>query len=865
MLIYQTEDQVLSLEEASINVDALVNDSVADQHGKTTAIALPTLETPRRSTPTIPPGFSAPAAAHILSTEHITRPLSRTATSTIAPATPTVPVTSAQATPVKSKKSKQASEATESVNPNKTDQDAGSAQRPATPPALSRKSSSAKSKIAQESLKKTAEAAPTKATKENKKSAVSTSKATTPKKASVTKAGQVPADTTPQKVAKEVASPVTVPSSSKRQHPGKLDIAAATKPPENEQSAIPGWVKSEPQSKPARTASAVPNAWVPASPAATSTGSPVKKPTAARTLRVVATPKAEVSSPWSAASPASHPQVPTVEKLRSRQASIASVNFPGTPASDLVSDTASITSTSISRANSPPPVGGKVGSAPVRKKTKSQQKKERQERARLEEERAMAMEEHNAEPEVVQEPLMGRKKKAKKPANNPKPLAVLTKSQPQSPKPVEIEEVDEHTEAPIVPPAAKKTQTTTKTSPSPSTESPSLGESKVKREVSAQAILADLQKTGEIIASSLEFFRPPSSSLAHASRLVQPSGGPVAPPDLKMHLSPADVEALSKKLPVRLSGSDGKADSNTLITPHGRFFWGLARELEEKALELEQRIEEFQGTSCYRARKGKSQEAQLVSQALPALATALKEAGANFVKSTDPTMSPIESGLIGTNSLALPPVQTPSDLPPSQAQGQQQQAPADAGTYLNQFVLPKTDSPVPNSSRTEMAAVGGLPGAGTANMSVNVNKIAKAARAVAEGGAVGTELEGMGVMAADLVGGVFVQGLEALVGAGLNFSSSNQDMTLEGNGNVSLNGKGIDVQNLVSAVETGGGLRDLTGRGILGSGKGRRPVLSTEEAEQAMLAAKKDHEALEKKLVAVMKRNKRIAGGSSKG
>ncbi|CAI6316052.1 unnamed protein product [Periconia digitata] len=856
------EDQIFSLEEeASINVDALVNDSVADPQGKPATIALQTVDLPRRSTPTIPPGFTAPAVPHAIGAEQLARPLSRSAGPIIAPAVPVVPVTPGQAaTSVKTKKSKKVVETAESADHNKDDISTNAESHAVTPPSSSKKSSSVKSKPTQESLKKTVEVAPVITTKENKKSAPSTSKATTPKKTGGVKGGQTAVDISPQKDSKDAPSSVTTPASSKRQHPGKLDIAAATKPAELEQPSVPGWVKSESQVKATRTASTAPNAWTPGSPAAISTGSPVKKTTAARTLRVVATPKTESPSPWSAASTTSHPQVPTVEKLRSRQASIASVNLPGTPVSELVSDTASITSTSISRANSPPPVGGKVGSAPVRKKTKSQQKKERQERARQEEERALAMEEHKSEPEVVQEPLMGRKKKAKKPANNPKPLHVPTKAPPQSPKPVEVEEVNEQAEPPEAPPVATKkpqirSSTPLRVDPHPPPES------KERRETTAQAIIADLQKTGELIASTLEFFKPLSSSLAQSSRPVQSSGGPVSPPDLKMHLSPADVEALSKKQPVRLTGNDGKIDSNTLITPHGKFFWGLTKELEERVLELEKHIDNLKGPGRFHTHRGLSQQHRLASQALPALATALKEAGATLSKSSG---QQLDSALLGATALPLPPVQNTSDLPPPQSQAQQQQAPADAGSYLNQFVLPKTDSPVPNSSRTEMAAVGGLPGSGTANMSVNVNKLAKAARAVAEGGAVGTELEGMGVMAADLLGGVFVQGLETLVGAGLDFSTSSQDITLEGNGNVSLNSRGVDVQNLVSAFETGGGLRDLTSRGILGSGKGRRPVLSMDEAEQAMLAAKKDHEALEKKLAAVMKRNKKMVGGSGR-
>jgi hypothetical protein len=37
-------------------------------------------------------------------------------------------------------------------------------------------------------------------------------------------------------------------------------------------------------------------------------------------------------------------------------------------------------------------------------------------------------------------------------------------------------------------------------------------------------------------------------------------------------------------------------------------------------------------------------------------------------------------------------------------------------------------------------------------------------------------------------------------------------------------------------------------------------VLGLDEAEQAMLAARKEHEVLEKKLAAMMKKNKKVVG-----
>tara|TARA_R110002003_G_scaffold878_13_gene21760 strand:- start:2162 stop:3682 length:1521 start_codon:yes stop_codon:yes gene_type:complete len=505
----------------------------------------------------------------------------------------------------------------------------------------------------------------------------------------------------------------------------------------------------------------------------------------------------------------------------------------------------------MSRANSPPPIGGKVGTAPVRKKTKSQAKKDRQERKRQIEEE-MAIEETKSDVEVVQAPIIGRKKKAKKPASNPKIPAAVAKHQPASPKPVTVE--DDPAEAPAV--AAKTTQSA-KTSTTATPDPEHIPEPKDKREHTAQSIMADLQRTGELLASTLEFFKPLSSSLTHASRAA-PSSNLSGPPDLKIHFSEAELEALAKKKPVRLTGHDDKSDSRTLITPNGKFFWGLSEELEEKALQLEKQIEELRGHARFHPRKHTSghhsQATGAQSQTkdvLPAIATALKEAGKKLGDRNTQQIPKLDTqSILDETAQELPP-------PPPQSQ-----TPADAGAYLNQFVLPKTDNPPPNQPRPEMAAVGGAPGAGTANISVNAGKFAKAAQAVVEGGAVGsTEIDGMGMMAADLLGGVFVQGLEALVGAGLGFQSS-QEFGLDASGNITLGrgGGGLDVQGLMTAIESSSGIAGGDGA----SRYGRGSVMSLEEAERAMLGARREHDVLEKKLAALMKKNKKLFCGSGK-
>jgi hypothetical protein len=487
-------------------------------------------------------------------------------------------------------------------------------------------------------------------------------------------------------------------------------------------------------------------------------------------------------------------------------------------------------------------MGGKVGTAPVRKKTKSQAKKDRQERKKqIEEEQ---LEDTKSDVEVMQAPITARKKKAKKPSATSKPIAAAFKSQPASPKPATVEE--EHAEVPTATlrrVSSPKISAKATPEPEPEPEQP-----KEKRENSAQSIMADLQRTGELLVSTLEFFKPLSSSLTHTSRSSQ-NGNVAAPPDLRLHFSQADLEALAKKKPVRLNSQEGKPDSRTLITPNGKFFWGLTEELETKALELEKHIEELKGHARFH----------------PPIATALKEAGKKLNTNGGQQMPRLDnsSGILGSTNVPLPPVQGQDASMPQVPPPQQQQTPADAGAYLNQYVLPKTDNPPPNQPRPEMAAVGGAPGAGTANISVNANRFAKAAKAVVEGGAVGsTEIDGMGMMAADRSGGVFVQGLEALVGAGLGYQST-PEFGLDGNGNITLgngNTGGLDMQGLMNAIET------TAGMGGYGSNtrRGRGSVLTMEEAEQAMHAARREHDVLEKKLNALMKKNKKLATGVGK-
>lgn len=152
----------------------------------------------------------------------------------------------------------------------------------------------------------------------------------------------------------------------------------------------------------------------PLAPASTPTGTSVQSPLARnpKTLRIPPSKKSETPAP-SVATPSSTTSTFAPALPASRQASRVSASRqerPGTPTSEAISDNASITSTSFSRANSPPP--SRIGSAPMRNTTKSQNKRARKhQRGDLE----VIAAKQEAEPEA--EPIQARKKKQKKDRN----------------------------------------------------------------------------------------------------------------------------------------------------------------------------------------------------------------------------------------------------------------------------------------------------------------------------------------------------------------------------------------------------------------------------------------------------------------
>ena len=243
--------------------------------------------------------------------------------------------------------------------------------------------------------------------------------------------------------------------------------------------------------------------------------------TQSKTIRLTETPKYEISSPGTVPSQGSG--------QASRRPSITSLNRPESPASEKISDNVSYTSASISRANSPPP--NKVGSAPARRVTKSQQKKERQERAKKAEEEAIKKDEPatKVEEPVVQAPIVGRKKKTKKTKEktgatadstptvtrppSPEPQQPAAKEMPPPPPVGSVKGTKESNKQIKLPPIAPMEQELSSSIPGiPAPPEPDQG---TPAQSTVADVFASLQASGELPANVIETLFKPITSASH--------------------------------------------------------------------------------------------------------------------------------------------------------------------------------------------------------------------------------------------------------------------------------------------------------------------------------------------------------------
>ena len=406
-------------------------------------------------------------------------------------------------------------------------------------------------------------------------------------------------------------TPVTQPAKpepkvlEKKPVPGTLNIAAATKAAQAS--------RSEASTTTDKSAVDRDSAF-PALPTPTtaSVSSPLTRTT--KTLRLVSTPKAEVPSTPAGghASALAAPSLRTAAAIR-----------PETPASEMPSDSASVfsASMSVSRTNSPPPAS-KVGSAPVRTTTKSQQRKARKE-ALKKETAAVVAHPIKAEPEVEIAPIIGRKKKQKKEKEKPaststappapsRPATPGTSLQPAAKEKEQPKEVKDESSA--YRSTANETTTLTEDSSPRKTDfrgrngedgrldkSDSLAASTPRTLPTPASILQDLQKAGVVSEDidSLPFFKPTTAQIDKSVRgsnvydAVSPGGradsaGRNSMTPTKSIVTEEDQAQLLAGNPVR-KVIDGV---RILLTPNGDCIRNLTAEEEDRFLELQARIAE---------------------------------------------------------------------------------------------------------------------------------------------------------------------------------------------------------------------------------------------------------------------------------
>ena len=542
-------------------------------------------------------------------------------------------------------------------------------------------------------------------------------------------------------------------TNAKAKQPGKLDIAAATSKESNQEQSAESKPSSSKPETPARSAKDTS-----ASPSTISRsgtpGLPLDTPSkrAARTIRVTGGTKSEAtgSRPSTATPPSaqvsnSKPPAPTGPKPASQQASrqpsVTSITIPETIATEKQSEVASVTTESGSRANSPPPAS-RVGSAPVREKSKSKQKKERAQRAKNLVEETVSAEPEAAEPTadaVAHEPIVVRKRKSKKPTPSPAetPTAKTPAEDTKQAEPKAMEPIPE--KKPEAAPVPKRSETkkaepkkaelpkpeapkpepaaAAKPTPSPVVSAPTKEPSKPTSLLTT--ILNHLQSAGELTPATNKLLKsspPPTcrGEINTADLTFPPSYAP---------LTEAEVSQLNAQRPVRRNGRStdpnrdksqppAPASSRLLITPHSRLcIRALPPDLEDRILDLEQRLhatpphakfhppsirDTTGGPAKYGGRKTAGTTRRVSSlireltcayaevEAQTAGAAAVAAAAATeALRKSDERKARIAAGEVVHDS----PARTPLSPPPGYAD--------DALAYLNQFILPQPPPPPP--------------------------------------------------------------------------------------------------------------------------------------------------------------------------
>ena len=504
----------------------------------------------------------------------------------------------------------------------------------------------------------------------------------------------------------------------KRQPPGKLDIAAAVKGEPVSSSSASAKETGTPNVAQRGVLQTPVDTTKSESPSG-SIASPLARP-APKTLRVLPTPKTEAPPSASASTPKE--STPIVTKQPSRRPSVSSIQLPGTPSSEQVSisDNISMTSTSQSRANSPPPAAAKAGRA----KTKSQLKKERQERAKVIEEGTKTEEPKKvvASEEPPQEAIVTRKKKTKREreprarAKAPVPIhteeSTPTASRAPSPPPQQLaEEVASPAEPAPVEARSSEPSTPTKiqTAPPPPLQSPHEPSPPPTPTLSAAQLLAELKATAPQIQKCIDsLFRSPSSNHYKPSQNI--SAKDLANPaswkqEFNLNLTKDEVDALLKgTVPaIRYGGEEGRIWDRGMVTPTGAHLRALTEELELRFLELEKAIRELPEELRFRPSKPQN-DMKFPSIDLEALKRQFENAGGRGVNAMEQMVqdgSTMKKGAFLVdeaskyiNEFVMPPATPPPSAGAGSVRGGQGQGQAVGGAQVSgsgEVVVPSVD------------------------------------------------------------------------------------------------------------------------------------------------------------------------------
>ncbi|KAH0565284.1 hypothetical protein GP486_001320 [Trichoglossum hirsutum] len=503
---------------------------------------------------------------------------------------------------------------------------------------------------------------------------------------------------------------------------------------------------------------------------------------APKMLRLIpSTPKAE--------SPSAAGTIPAVPAKTPSRQSFASTNRPGTPASEMISDNLSLTSASLSRANSPP-LGSAVGAAPIKAKSKNQLKKERRDAQKEKERKELEGTLTKAQVEEGEHaPVVGRlKKKQRQPGTS---SSTPVPSRPASP--VLKEKEAEVATTVAIPTDAKKEKDRESKKDNPKDDRkfdlesyipPSLSAEPIQKPgITAALVISELQSADSLYKTDLAFFK----SVVGLNNRHEVTPEDFQCLDRKFTISNEDQQRLSEGLPVHIPGSTNRVSSRIMITPSGCFLRGLTPEQEQKYLALEKRIAEEKGLGKWTpARQGSENGFSMIQ---------------GRVVQTGPTAVGASSAGRSTSLLS---------------EAANRLRVGDALSYINQFIIPT----LPANRNRSKDVHGHEFGDFSLKVAGDVNETGKAP------------------------------------------DPSRYNPYMPG----SAAAFGLDVASVMHGMASGGANAGMSDSLDGGLSKPLQlpsvPLLSADEAEKALLVARKETEALERKFNTLWKKNRRLVFGS---